>query len=330
MLKAVHILFWIVILSVGSHAQDIHYSQFFNSPLNLSPALTGMHNGDGRIHANYRSQWSGVPVGYTSADIGADLKHRFNDKGFLGYGLLLNYDQAGDLSLGWTGVNGFLSYSFKLGDKSLITPGVTLGYKQRSFDQGNATTGSQWTGKGVGTGEPEGIATDQIGFMDLDIGLNYRYQSSYRKHLDIGASLAHLNSPEQQFDNSGNYQVVRPRRLNIYGMLNYAILNDLDLLVNALYSDQGPYNEIVINGQGKIYLSKAKDKALFLGLGYRFDDALYPMIALQVGQLYGSFSYDLNVSNWDIASDSRGGPELSLRYIWSKVPDVAYQPCLIY
>ena len=148
--------------------------------------------------------------------------------------------------------------------------------------------------------------------------------------MDIGASLAHINSPEQQFLNVGSFQVDRPRRLSIYGMLNYPILNDLDLLVNALYADQGPYNEIVVNAQGKIYLSKPKDKALYLGLGYRFDDALYPMIALQVGQLYGSFSYDLNISNFDAITDGRGGPELSLRYIWSKVPDVKYQPCLIY
>ena len=83
-----------------TYAQDIHYSQFFNSPLNLNPALAGIFNGDGRVHANIKEQWSSVPVGYTSGDLGLDLKHGVGQKGhFLGYGVLLNYDRAGDLDL---------------------------------------------------------------------------------------------------------------------------------------------------------------------------------------------------------------------------------------
>ena len=38
-------------------AQDIHFSQFYDSPLNMSPALTGT-DAPFRANLNYRSQWS--------------------------------------------------------------------------------------------------------------------------------------------------------------------------------------------------------------------------------------------------------------------------------
>jgi len=328
------VILTVICVSVFSalSGQDIHYSQFFNSPLNLNPALTGIYNGDARLHANYKNQWASVPVDYTSADLGGDFKLRTGDKGhFLGYGALLNYDTAGDLGLGWTGGNLFLSYSLRLSEKSLLTPGVTGGYYQRSYNPANAISGSQWGGKGIEVGSgAEVLTTDNINFFDLGVGLNYRWQKEYRKFFDLGASLLHLTRPSQKFETSRSYTIDRPQRLSFYAMFNHEIHDDIDLLVNGLYSTQDEYQEIVVNGQVKLYLGSAKDKALYLGVGYRFDDALYPMIALEMGQFYGAFSYDLNSSAWDVASDGRGGPELSLRYIWAKVRADNFQPCLIY
>ncbi len=313
-------------------AQDIHYSQFFNSPLNLNPALTGVYNGDARVHANFKNQWNSVPVGYNSADLGVDLKKRVGKKAnYLGYGVLLNYDTAGDLNLGWTGANAFLAFGIKINDHSYLSPGVTVGYYQRAFDQSLATTGSQWNGKVISAGTPpEALANASINFLDVGVGLNYRWQKNYRKHIDLGGSLLHLNTPSQTFSDNQNFEVKRPQRLSFYGIVNYKIHDDVDLVVNGLYSTQATYEEIVVNVQGKIYLGGNKDKALFLGAGYRFNDAWYPMIAIQVGQFYGGFSYDLNISNFDIATGGRGGPELALRYIWARVPETAYEPCLIF
>ena len=41
-------------------AQDIHFSQFYLSPLNLNPAMTGVMNCNIRLVANYRNQWASV------------------------------------------------------------------------------------------------------------------------------------------------------------------------------------------------------------------------------------------------------------------------------
>jgi hypothetical protein len=48
------------IVLTGS-AQDLHFSQWFNSPLTTNPANTGfIPDADYRLGANYRDQWSPV------------------------------------------------------------------------------------------------------------------------------------------------------------------------------------------------------------------------------------------------------------------------------
>ncbi len=45
---------------VNLNSQDIHFSQFYMSPLNLNPAMTGVMNGNIRLTGNYRNQWASV------------------------------------------------------------------------------------------------------------------------------------------------------------------------------------------------------------------------------------------------------------------------------
>lgn len=333
MLKNFIPLIFCICLSLGSSvAQDIHYSQFFNSPLNVNPGLTGMFNGDTRVYANYRKQWQNVPVDYLSMDVAADFKlRREGKKNFIGLGGLINYDKAGDVNVGLTGLNAFAAYTYFINDNNLISPAINAVFSQRRHESSLATTSNQWDGiKFNPTLPAEFIGQDSQSYFDIGLGINYRWQKNYRTHLDLGVGGYHLISPTDRFRPSATYTSKRPLRLSFTGMLNYKITDDLDLLLNALYAKQDVYKEIVINAQGKIYLSKAKDKALYLGAGYRFGDAWYPMIALEIGNIYGSFSYDFNISDFDIATDGRGGPELSIRYILAKIPQGIYKPCLIY
>ena len=48
----------LVVFNLSS--QDIHFSQFYMSPLNLNPAMTGVMNGNVRLTGNYRNQWASV------------------------------------------------------------------------------------------------------------------------------------------------------------------------------------------------------------------------------------------------------------------------------
>ena len=54
MKKLKQLLYVSVMIAVQSNAQDPNFSQFFSSPLNINPALTGNINADWRAIANFR------------------------------------------------------------------------------------------------------------------------------------------------------------------------------------------------------------------------------------------------------------------------------------
>ena len=312
--------------------QDMHFSQFFNSPLNLNPALTGMFNGDTRFHLNLRQQWENVPVNYRSADVGADFKIRNNkNANFLGIGGLINYDQAGDLNLDMTGINASIAYTYFSSPTFSISPAVNLSFAQRKFDPANVTTSNQWDGRAYNPSIPsENIGSDSRSYFDLGAGLNFKFQNAFRRVINFGASAYHLIKPAERFNPNADYDSPRPIRYSFYGMVQLPIANPFDLLLNGLYARQDAYSESVVNAQIKFYIDKNQTAALYLGAGYRLDDAWYPMIAIEMGPVYGSFSYDYNISDFEIATNGRGGPELSIRYIIAHIPQGVLKNCPLY
>ena len=60
-----------------SFSQDIHYSQFYSSPLTLNPALTGVNDCTYRIAAMYRNQWQSVTDPYQTPSISFDINNLF-------------------------------------------------------------------------------------------------------------------------------------------------------------------------------------------------------------------------------------------------------------
>ena len=85
------------------HAQDLHFSQFFNSPLTTNPANTGfIPDADYRLGVNYRNQWSSVlaaPYKTMSAFGDAQLFRDKFENGWVGLGGVILSDVAGSGSL---------------------------------------------------------------------------------------------------------------------------------------------------------------------------------------------------------------------------------------
>ena len=58
------VLAMLVLLAVAAVGQDIHFSQFARSPMNLNPGMSGRFEGDWRLVANSRQQWRSVSNPY--------------------------------------------------------------------------------------------------------------------------------------------------------------------------------------------------------------------------------------------------------------------------
>ncbi len=69
--------FFLLAFSQMLTAQDPRFSQYYASPWNLNPALTGVFNGRWRATANYRDQWgsflSPVPFRTYAAAVETEL-----------------------------------------------------------------------------------------------------------------------------------------------------------------------------------------------------------------------------------------------------------------
>src|SRR5688572_7759127 len=98
-------------LSPGGFSQDIHFSQFFETPLLRNPALAGIFSGDLKIQGVYRTQWNSVTVPYQTASLNIEYKQpvgRGDD--FITLGGEILYDKAGTIALAATHILPVINY----------------------------------------------------------------------------------------------------------------------------------------------------------------------------------------------------------------------------
>ncbi|RMG95844.1 MAG: type IX secretion system membrane protein PorP/SprF, partial [Chloroflexi bacterium] len=109
--------------------QDIHFSQFYFSPLTLNPALTGLSEGDYRIAGIYRNQWASVTTPYVTYSVSYDmrlLKEKLGNDLFGVGGMMFN-DKSGDGHLTNLTLMASAAYHKLLGEKHYLALGVQGG-----------------------------------------------------------------------------------------------------------------------------------------------------------------------------------------------------------
>ncbi|NNF35025.1 MAG: PorP/SprF family type IX secretion system membrane protein [Saprospiraceae bacterium] len=328
------ILLGLVSISYTISGQDLHYSQFYNSPINVNPASTGVFNGDQRFMASFRDQWRTVPVPWLTFSGSYDQKiyPKGSTKGFFGWGLLFNYDRQGDSKLNLTNINLSGSYTRILNQNNLISFGLMLGYSSRGFNLDALTWDKQWDGvtfdPNLSTGE--NFDFERISFLETALGINYRWQKSSRTKIDFGAAAFHLVQPEPNFQND---DLRLPIRLAFNAVGNFQLTSNLDIQLHALQQLQNEYQETVFGGLFKFHLGddESKNTQLHAGLGYRTTEALFPTFAIQHKNIYVGVSYDIDLSDFNQVTNNRGGPEVHFRYIISKVKPLSdFKVCPIY
>jgi type IX secretion system PorP/SprF family membrane protein len=315
-------------------AQDIHYSNFGFSPININPALTGVFPGDYRLNASYRNQWQGVPVSYSTFSVAADMRLGSSEKSLLerrwSLGLLFNNDKAGWSHLSNSNVNLSGSYIKPLSQNDFLTAGASLGFFQRRFGTGDLTWDDQYQNKQF---NPNLVSADvaifdrSVSFADLSTGLNYHHQKpNTRNAFDLGLGIYNLNRPATSFKNDPLHKL--PVRYSAYAGANIKVTQLFDVLVEGIGQWQGPHRELVGSIGGRLYLvdNMTKQIALQAGITYRGKDAFSPHFGLIYNRWKAAVNFDSNFSSFKTASNRLGGPEISVIYIFSKVPPGNYCP----
>lgn len=320
--------FALLLSAFSLSAQDIHFSQFGNSPLNLSPGLAGVFGGDMRFVGNFRQQWRRVPVPYTtysgSVENKVYLKQGRYDK-YITAALLFNYDHQGDISLNSTQIGIPISLMLPVGHSNFFTVGIMPAFGQRAFSSSKVTLDEQYVDFMF---DPHAVITENLSlnslkYFDLSAGANFRLQASKkRSRFDIGGAMHHINRPAHDFwaSNVTDSEVRLYNKLTLYGLGLAQLTERFDFMAEGLYQKQGKYQEIVYGAGVRMHLNNEPYRELALQIGvdwrHRYNNALVPRVEVyyRTWMLGATFDWDVISRAGELISDRRGGPEISLIY----------------
>ena len=331
------IAFFLIFSTLKLASQDIHFSQFSNTPANLNPALTGVFPGDLRFIGNYRSQWKSVPVPYQTFSGAFDTKlfhPKLGKNAFLGWGLVFNSDVAGNADLSLTQIGGNIAYTRQISDVVFATVGVQLMAGQRSVHPDQLTFEEQWNGDifDPSSSNNEFFSSTNKGLSSISTGFNIHYQvEGARTKFDLGAGIFHLNQPNTSFNNDPDVKL--PMKFSPHFISTFQVSPKIDVRFNAIFSNQMSYQEIVGGAAFRYHLSLEKNKELAIqgGISARLKDSFIPSVELQVRNWTAGFSYDINTSEFKAATLRRGGPEFFVQYvIWKVRAPKEFKACPVF
>lgn len=312
------VLFLLIFIPFTSRTQDLHFSQFFNSPLSTNPANTGfIPDADYRLGAHFRNQYSNImSVPYKTVSIFGDAQVMRNriENGWLGLGGLVLSDVAGSGSLKSTKIYGSIAYHQMLGSSSLLSAGFNLGWANKRIDPSVLKFPDQFDGKFFDNTLPTSVVLAQtnVSYFDMQVGLNYAFFPTEDIYINAGYSIHHVNKPKESFfSDGGNDDFISARSI---GFLN-AILKVNDNVIiapNIFYTNQAKASSLVLGMLVNYNLSDFGEKQLIAGLYYRNKDAVIPMVGFKVHETKFTFSFDATTSSLKNYNQSRGAMELSV------------------
>ncbi|WP_158827891.1 PorP/SprF family type IX secretion system membrane protein [Mucilaginibacter lacusdianchii] len=248
----------IYVLSVGlvlcglcGRAQDHMYSQFFNSPIYLNPALTGQFEGDFRMNMAYRNQWSSVPGSLSYITGSAD----WNIPRF-GGGVGLMFTRSNEGTAYYVRNNFAGTYSYSVGsDDFVLSFGLQAGIGNRTIDKNKLVFGDQIDPQlGYVPGSQSAADLSQFGnkyYFDAGAGVNLVVGNFM-----AGSALQHINGPDQSFTGS-------PAKLPMRATAHLSYRLDLNPYDNIDESEKS----FVI--PSVVYYKQASSSSMSVGMQYK-------------------------------------------------------------
>ena len=319
----------ITFLNQSLNAQDVHFSQYSETPSSINPALIGVKY-ETRATLNYKNQWSSIGNKYETMAFSFEqtIKHKKLKNNYLAVAVNIFKDVAGDAQLKSLNPNLGISFLQKINKNMMLSSGIQSGFFYKTIDVSSLHWGEQWNGYSYDSNLPSGEKTPRSSVTSFDIGggLNLNYvqsegfiSSKDAARFDLGFSLFHFGLANNAF-------ILSSEKLNTkfctYFNGEFSIPNSRNAIMPSfLYMRQGPNSEFItgalfkfILGDPSTYTANKKTFSISLGGYYRFKDAIVPSVLFQLDKYAVGVSYDINISALTPASNRLGGIELMLKY----------------
>lgn len=316
------------------HAQDPRFSQYYASPWNLNPAMTGVFTGKWRVTANYRDQWGSILGNNPFRTYAVAADARFNVGGgddYAAFGIGAMHDEAGVAQYAQNKAQlgaGFIKQlsGGRYQADHFLSVGAQLGFGQNSVDWSRLWFTRQFDDinerpdDNLSNGEPSMNANSGV-YLDFNAGLLWYVLFDENGFFYAGGAMHHLNAPNISLTENGNETLYSRWSGHVGGQL--PVTDYFSLLPSAQVMKQGPafetdfglnlrysnndYNELALRAGAWARLGNKLDKGIQA-------DAITVVGMLELERWMLGLSYDITVSSLSGANNSRGAFEVSLTY----------------
>lgn len=201
-LKKIFVLISALILFVFGvtevDAQDITFSQPYNSPTYYNPAFAGLNLGL-KTRFNYMKRWTGLHGNYYTYNFSADIADR-NLPGSGGIGLLFQQDRQGLGYIKTTTVGVMPAVRIRSSRNTLFQVGATISAVNRKIDLTNAVFSSQLDPVygNIGPSSFEGYGNESTFYADFVLGGLFQFEKNSVIGV-IGFAAHHVTRPNTSF-----------------------------------------------------------------------------------------------------------------------------------
>ncbi|HET6990711.1 MAG TPA: PorP/SprF family type IX secretion system membrane protein, partial [Bacteroidia bacterium] len=323
----------VLLTATALFGQDIHFSQFYMSPLTINPGMAGAQY-DMQAILNYKNQWQSVTHPYKT--FGASFDTRLNKNkssaGYFAAGINFFSDKAGTINMGTTQGSLSLAYHAKLNGYNTFGGGLQAGFAQRSVSYSSIEWGNQYDGTAynpaLNSGEP--LTAASFTHMDFGVGIVFNHDNTsgmknvtnnHDEKLTFGLSVMHINQPKYSFYGTADDKLYM--KIVAHGSAILSLPNsNVAFAPGFMYAHQGKYQEIYAGtllrfliGQDSKYTGFKQGSAFSIGGYFRAKDAIAATMLLEYSNYAFGFSYDVNISKLKTSTSARGGVEVTLRYV---------------
>jgi len=312
--------------TLATNAQDVHFSQMFETPALRNPAISGLFSGDVRVQMVHRTQWNSVASAFQTTSVSAEIKKKVGGgDDFITIGGQLLNDKAGSAGLTTTQVAPTINYhkAVSADRNSYLSLGFMAGVVQRKIDRAKMTTNNQFDGDRFNSSLADGEANliPSFTYFDGSVGMTYSSQigESDENTFYVGAAYHHFNKARKNsFYQSMDNPVIAKKVFS--GGVHMGLANNTSITVQSDYSVQGASKEIML---GALYTMNLDNNEItkyrfHVGSYVRWGDAIIPVAKIETRGMSIAASYDANISQLKNYSRGNGGFEISVSYKLAK------------
>ncbi|MBK8519102.1 MAG: PorP/SprF family type IX secretion system membrane protein [Saprospiraceae bacterium] len=335
--------------------QELHYSYYHFTPLNVNPANAGAFSGSYRISGIFSDKQAAItsrPFRTFTLSADAPIVRGIRKQDWIGIGIEMDVVGKSGLNLdaldrtdfpgdatgstqSWTFMKIGAAYHLSLDKKqtNIITLGAQFINGSRDFNRLNQKDGRvnvqtgypdldiEYFNKGnsSGSGSTGGSSNriDYNPYKDLSVGFLY---NARRKNSDLklGFAAEGLLNPAVGFNSRGTNKDSLETKyfgLNIHGSYEMTVNKKTQVIPAIYYYSLGPANALNVNTHVWYKVDPEKDFRAGAGLGLRNLRAAIIYLGAEFKDLKVGLAYDIAISSATIGSRSVGGFELCASYM---------------